>query len=59
MSLEQAAGAVRAAAERVFGEHLEQAARYVELLELHGVERGLIGPGRSTGCGSGTSSTRR
>ncbi|WP_410617347.1 16S rRNA (guanine(527)-N(7))-methyltransferase RsmG [Amycolatopsis sp. lyj-109] len=44
MSLDEAAGAVRAAAERVFGEHVDQAAGYVELLERHGVERGLIGP---------------
>lgn len=44
MSLEQAAGAVRTAAERVFGAHVDQAAGYVELLASHGVERGLIGP---------------
>ena len=44
MSLEQAAVAVRAAAERVFGTRVDQAAGYVELLERHGVERGLIGP---------------
>jgi 16S rRNA (guanine527-N7)-methyltransferase len=42
--LEQAAVAVRTAAERVFGERVDQAAGYVELLERHGVERGLIGP---------------
>jgi 16S rRNA (guanine527-N7)-methyltransferase len=44
VSLEEAAAAVRAAAERVFGEHIDQAAGYVELLERYGVERGLIGP---------------
>jgi 16S rRNA (guanine527-N7)-methyltransferase len=32
------------AAARVFGERMAQAALYVELLERHGVERGLIGP---------------
>ena len=42
--MEQAAATVRAAAERVFGAHVDQAAGYVELLERHGVERGLIGP---------------
>lgn len=42
--MEQAAGAVRTAAERVFGAHVDQAAGYVELLASHGVERGLIGP---------------
>lgn len=44
MSLDEAAPAVRAAAERVFGAHINQAAGYVELLARHGVERGLIGP---------------
>jgi len=44
VSLEEAAAVVRTAAERVFGEHVDQAAGYVELLERHGVERGLIGP---------------
>ncbi|GAA4550560.1 16S rRNA (guanine(527)-N(7))-methyltransferase RsmG [Amycolatopsis samaneae] len=28
----------------MFGDHVDQAATYVELLESHGVERGLIGP---------------
>ena len=44
MSLEEAAPAVHPAAARVFGEHVDQAAGYVELLARHGVERGLIGP---------------
>ncbi|ADJ51049.1 glucose inhibited division protein B [Amycolatopsis mediterranei S699] len=44
MSLEEAAETVRAAAGRVFGERVDQAAGYVELLERHGIERGLIGP---------------
>src|SRR5437764_3905342 len=44
VSLEEAAPAVHPAAARVFGEHVDQAAGYVELLARHGVERGLIGP---------------
>ncbi|MFD9889628.1 16S rRNA (guanine(527)-N(7))-methyltransferase RsmG [Amycolatopsis sp. NPDC059027] len=44
MSLDGVASAVRTAAARVFGDHVDQAAAYVELLESHGVERGLIGP---------------
>jgi Predicted S-adenosylmethionine-dependent methyltransferase involved in bacterial cell division len=32
------------AARRVFGETLESAVAFVELLRAHGVERGLIGP---------------
>jgi 16S rRNA (guanine527-N7)-methyltransferase len=42
--LDGAAGSVRTAAARVFGERVEQAELYVDLLERHGVERGLIGP---------------
>jgi 16S rRNA (guanine527-N7)-methyltransferase len=42
--LEGAAGPVRTAAARVFGERVEQAELYVDLLKRHGVERGLIGP---------------
>lgn len=44
MSLDGVATSVRTAAAQVFGEHLERAALYVDLLERHGVERGLIGP---------------
>jgi 16S rRNA (guanine527-N7)-methyltransferase len=44
VSLDGAAGSVRTAAARVFGERVEQAELYVDLLERHGVERGLIGP---------------
>jgi 16S rRNA (guanine527-N7)-methyltransferase len=44
VSLDGVATSVRTAAAQVFGEHLEQAALYVDLLERHGVERGLIGP---------------
>jgi 16S rRNA (guanine527-N7)-methyltransferase len=42
--LDGAAISVRTAAARVFGEHIEQAELYVDLLARHGVERGLIGP---------------
>jgi 16S rRNA (guanine527-N7)-methyltransferase len=44
VSLDGVAISVRSAAAQVFGEHVELAARYVEMLEKHGVERGLIGP---------------
>ena len=44
MSLDGVATSVRTAAAQVFGEHVELAALYVDLLERHGVERGLIGP---------------
>jgi 16S rRNA (guanine527-N7)-methyltransferase len=42
--LDGVATSVLTAAAHVFGERMEQAALYVELLERHGVERGLIGP---------------
>ncbi|WP_245857118.1 16S rRNA (guanine(527)-N(7))-methyltransferase RsmG [Actinoalloteichus hoggarensis] len=42
--MEGEAAAVAAAAERLFGDRLPAARRYVELLVEHGVERGLIGP---------------
>ena len=32
------------AAQRLFGDHFDRAARYAELLGTVGVERGLIGP---------------
>lgn len=35
---------VAAAARTVFGNRIDQAEAYVELLRVHGVERGLIGP---------------
>lgn len=44
MGLDGVAASVRTAASEVFGDRVEQAAGYVELLERHGVERGLIGP---------------
>lgn len=44
MSLDGAAVAVRTAAARVFGDRVDKAELYVELLKEHGVERGLIGP---------------
>lgn len=44
MSLDGAAVAVRTAATKVFGDHVDKAEGYVELLRAHGVERGLIGP---------------
>ncbi|MEC3974619.1 16S rRNA (guanine(527)-N(7))-methyltransferase RsmG [Amycolatopsis sp. H20-H5] len=44
MSLDGVGTSVRTAAAEVFGDRLELAARFVELLEVHGVERGLIGP---------------
>ncbi|MDT8910450.1 16S rRNA (guanine(527)-N(7))-methyltransferase RsmG [Amycolatopsis sp. PS_44_ISF1] len=44
MSLDGATGTVRTAAAAVFGDRVERAASYVELLATHGVERGLIGP---------------
>lgn len=44
MSLDGAAVAVRTAATQVFGDRVEKAEGYVELLREHGVERGLIGP---------------
>jgi 16S rRNA (guanine527-N7)-methyltransferase len=42
--LDGAAVAVRTAAARVFGDRVDKAELYVELLKEHGVERGLIGP---------------
>jgi 16S rRNA (guanine527-N7)-methyltransferase len=42
--LDGAAISVRTAAARVFGEHIDKAELYVDLLARHGVERGLIGP---------------
>lgn len=44
MGLDGVAASVRSAASEVFGDRVEQAVGYVELLERHGVERGLIGP---------------
>ncbi|AUI62675.1 16S rRNA (guanine(527)-N(7))-methyltransferase RsmG [Amycolatopsis sp. BJA-103] len=44
MGLDGVAASVRSAASEVFGDRVEQAIGYVELLERHGVERGLIGP---------------
>ncbi|WP_414936525.1 16S rRNA (guanine(527)-N(7))-methyltransferase RsmG [Amycolatopsis sp. cmx-11-51] len=44
MGLDGVAASVRSAASEVFGDCVEQAIGYVELLERHGVERGLIGP---------------
>ncbi|KZB84890.1 16S rRNA (guanine(527)-N(7))-methyltransferase RsmG [Amycolatopsis regifaucium] len=44
MGLDGVAASVRSAATEVFGDRVEQAVGYVELLERHGVERGLIGP---------------
>ncbi|MFK0243268.1 16S rRNA (guanine(527)-N(7))-methyltransferase RsmG [Amycolatopsis azurea] len=44
MGLDGVAASIRSAASEVFGDRVEQAAGYVELLERHGVERGLIGP---------------
>jgi 16S rRNA (guanine527-N7)-methyltransferase len=44
VGLDGVATSVLTAAAHVFGERMEQAALYVELLERHGVERGLIGP---------------
>ncbi|WP_410661274.1 16S rRNA (guanine(527)-N(7))-methyltransferase RsmG [Amycolatopsis sp. lyj-112] len=44
MGLDGVAASVRTAASEVFGDRVELAAGYVELLEVHGVERGLIGP---------------
>ncbi|ANN14198.1 16S rRNA (guanine(527)-N(7))-methyltransferase [Amycolatopsis orientalis] len=44
MGLDGVAASVRTAASEVFGDRVEQAVGYVELLERHGVERGLIGP---------------
>lgn len=44
MGLDGVAASVRTAASEVFGDRVELAVGYVELLEVHGVERGLIGP---------------
>lgn len=44
MGLDGVAASVRTAASEVFGDRVGQAVGYVELLERHGVERGLIGP---------------
>jgi 16S rRNA (guanine527-N7)-methyltransferase len=44
VSLDGATGTVRTAAAAVFGDRVDQAAGYVDLLTTHGVERGLIGP---------------
>lgn len=44
VSADSPGDAVLAAAEDVFGERTDLAVRFVDLLQTHGVERGLIGP---------------